>query len=452
MDGMTEDLRALRLWFRRADDESRNAWLLLVTLLSAFVCAVEALHGLAAAGTSQGMPQGMSQWATLAAFAFCGTLCLAAWRPVSGGLLTVLWWALLCVTPAELPSSMLIGVLLCVGVLGYARRGLGVAVAATAVAVWAFSRGGMTLGGWGAADSGDAVGAAPQSPSPSVPSSAPTAPDVPSGAGHGSSLLGMMTFNGVLPVAALFLGFLIGGIAARWGHDRDAAESELRMRRERERAARTIHDYVSNDLAYVILRLDQDIASGGTVSAAELHELRQAAAKALGHTHEVIALIEGPEDAERAVPRMAPRDAAGVDAEAIAGLRDQCARYEERLRALGFDGQTIVTVQPEARLSTARRELMGGLMEELYTNIGKHADPAYGYVVAVRIAADGIDVAVADTAAHAGAVDPALSAGTGLKRCRERIERLGGTMRVGAGEDGEWSLAAWLPADDGHAG
>ena len=410
MDYLTDDLRALRRWFRAADGEVRNAWLLTVTLGVALVCGIETVSGL----TSDLWGPGHA----LAAFAFCGALCLAAWRPVSGGLLTVMWWMMLCVTPVAMPSSMLVGVLLCVGVLGYARKGLAVVVAVCAVAVWAVSRGGVTLGGYGSATSSPTIG------------------------GQGVHVLGAVRFDGVAPVAALFVGFLIGGVAARWGHDRDMVEARLRMRRQREGAARTIHDYVSNDLAYMILRLDQDIASGRAVDAAGLGELRAVAAKALGHTHEVIALIEGPDGLERAgTGRPGGADA---DDDEAAGLRALCDRHEARLRTLGFDGQTIVTVHPDARLGLLRRELIGDLLEELYGNIGKHADPSGGYVVTVRVGIDGVDIAVADTAA-AGASDPGLSAGTGLRRCRERVERLGGTLRVTAGDDGEWLMAVTVP-------
>lgn len=405
---------------RRADEETRNAWLLIVCLLVGLTCAVEAMTRATDAIAGMG-PMGM-----VVAFAFTGLTVVAAFRPVGGGLLMLLGWVAVCVSPVAMPSGMMLGAMIAVGVLAYAHRGLGVMAALAATGAWMFARGGWTTD-WSARP----------------------------GAGH--TILGAVTLNGVLPVAILFLCFLLGGVAVRWGHDRDRAEAELTLRRNRERAAQDIHDYVSNDLAYVILRLDRDIADGGPVGTGELRDLREAAAKALGHTHEVIALLERDDrpggavaiktaDAAVAVePIESAKLSESTDQAAIDGLRDQCARYERRLASLGFDGQTIITAQPGARLSTAVRELLGGLVEELYTNIGKHADPADGYVLTLRLSRAGVDIALVDAPVARAVSDMELSIGTGLGRYRARIERMGGTLQVREA-DGEWSLAVGIPS------
>lgn len=413
---------------RRADEETRNAWLLIVCLLVGLTCAVEAMTRATDAIAGMG-PMGM-----VAAFAFTGLTVVAAFRPVGGGLLMLLGWVAFCVSPVAMPSGMMLGAMIAVSVLAYAHRGLGVMAALAATGAWMFARGGWTTD-WSARP----------------------------GDGHtilsaGHTILGAVTLNGVLPVAILFLCFLLGGVAVRWGHDRDRAEAELTLRRNRERAAQDIHDYVSNDLAYVILRLDRDIADGGPVGTGELRELREAAAKALGHTHEVIALLERDDrpggagaiktaDAAVAVePIESAELSESMDQAAIDGLRDQCALYERRLASLGFDGQTIITAQPGARLSTAVRELLGGLVEELYTNIGKHADPADGYVLTLRLSRAGVDIALVDAPVARAASDMELSTGTGLGRYRARIERMGGTLQVREA-DGEWSLAVGIPSE-----
>lgn len=413
---------------RRADEETRNAWLLIVCLLVGLTCAVEAMTRATDAIAGMG-PMGM-----VVAFAFTGLTVVAAFRPVGGGLLMLLGWVAVCVSPVAMPSGMMLGAMIAVSVLAYAHWGLGVMAALAATGVWMFARGGWTTD-WSARP----------------------------GDGHtilsaGHTILGAVTLNGMLPVAILFLCFLLGGVAVRWGHDRDRAEAELALRRNRERAAQDIHDYVSNDLAYVILRLDRGIADGGPVGTGELRELREAAAKALGHTHEVIALLERDDrpggagaiktaDAAVAVePIESAELSESMDQAAIDGLRDQCARYERRLASLGFDGQTIITAQPGARLSTAVRELLGGLVEELYTNIGKHADPADGYVLTLRLSRAGVDIALVDAPVARAASDMELSTGTGLGRYRARIERMGGTLQVREA-DGEWSLAVGIPSE-----
>lgn len=65
----------------------------------------------------------------------------------------------------------------------------------------------------------------------------------------GQVILGAIALYGVMPVAVLFIGFMLGGMAARWNHERSLARAELAHRRQQERTAQDIHDYVSNDLA-----------------------------------------------------------------------------------------------------------------------------------------------------------------------------------------------------------
>lgn len=424
---------------RKADRETGNAWLFMAYAVLALACAAEAVAQLGGSGPA--LPD------ALCAFALTGLMACAAFRPVSGSVAVLLWWMALCVSPMSLPSAALLGALLAVGVLGYVRRGVGAVAAVAAIAVWVVARSGLDVDallfgrGGSSMSVADVTDGAVATAEPAAGSKTPV--DGPGG----HTILGAVTLNGAATVAVLFAGFLLGGLAVRWGQDRDRMELGLRLRRQRERAARDIHDYVSNDLAYVILRLDRDIAEGRAAGPDELRELRAAAAKALGRTHEVIALLEG--EAESGGGGSGAADAGG----AVARIRQRCEREERRLRVLGFDGQTIVAAQPDARLGSEAQELLDGLLGELYANIARHADPAGGYVLTVRLSRSGADVALADTVAERCG-DAALSCGTGLERYRRRIERLGGALHVtvepGGQSDGEpggeWSLAATIPA------
>ena len=39
-------------------------------------------------------------------------------------------------------------------------------------------------------------------------------------------ILGAIALYGVMPVAVLFIGFMLGGMAARWNHERSLARAE----------------------------------------------------------------------------------------------------------------------------------------------------------------------------------------------------------------------------------
>ncbi|MCH9276694.1 2CS histidine protein kinase [Bifidobacterium amazonense] len=329
------------------------------------------------------------------------------------------------------------------------------------------------------------------------------------GAGSGGDrhvLLGTVAMSGVAPVVILFAGFLLGGMAARWNHERHAAQMELAYRRQRARAAQDIHDYVSNDLAYLILRFDKDIADGRAPSLAELRELRDVASGALDRTHQVIGVIEGRDDSDpRASTATAVRSGDGgdtaaetsastassssssasspssaggrnagrqrstfagqppshpsvinpsvdrVDCPLAAQLRTIARSGDHRLAELGFDGQTIVS---NANDAAQPDDLIAGLLEELYGNIAKHADPACGYVLTIGIGRDAVQIALVDTAlvddGHGIGRDAGQagrrrqSLGTGLDRYRTRLNARGGALDIDA-RHGEWTLSAVIP-------
>lgn len=269
----------------------RNAWLLTATLIVALVCTAETVAGFASGD--------MATADCLAAFAFIAVIILMAFRPVTGCVLTAALWTALCLSPMAMPSAMMLAILLAVGIAGYTDKRLAVAVTSMALLAWLVHAGVMIRWPWGSGSTNDMAAPMPDAPASSgLPDSGDVSGDVSGGlsgsdgvaggsaggddTGAGGSdgtggsddssgstgrtggqlILGTVALYGVMPVAVLFVGFLLGGIAARWNHERSMARAELAHRRQRERAAQDIHDYVSNDLAYLILRFDKDIADG----------------------------------------------------------------------------------------------------------------------------------------------------------------------------------------------
>ncbi|RSX54321.1 2CS histidine protein kinase [Bifidobacterium goeldii] len=514
---------AIREWFSAADRRVSNAWLLTATLIVALACTAETLFAL--------MSDAMPMFDTVPVMVFIAAVIVMAFRPVSGSMLVALLWTLLCISPVHMPSALLFAILLAVGIAGYANRRIAVIVAIVALSSWMFARGGVALPnsapvndtamtdtsmGSGSSDSLDTGSDTDMSGSDmsgsnvdgsdgtdsdgSVDGNAigdnDTHHDNDSDAGSDRShvILGSVTIYGVTPVVILFIGFMLGGMAARWNHERHQAQLELAYRRRRERAAHDIHDYVSNDLAYLILRMDKDLADGKTPTLEELQELREVAMGALDRTHKVIGVIEGHDDDAHAVAGIPTKNdtdgdrgvavetaantigtgATGVispsvnraDCPLAAQLRDIAHTGDHRLKELGFEGQTIVS---NANDTAARNDMIAGLLEELYGNIAKHAEAEQGYVLTVGIGLDSVQIALIDTqydgqqnrhandtgkqsrgAALAASSDalpaasPSMSSGTGLSRYRQAIERRGGELQYDS-QDGEWTLSAIIP-------
>ncbi len=198
---------------------------------------------------------------------------------------------------------------------------------------------------------------------------------------------------------------------------------------------------MSNDLAYLVLRIDGDIAEGHVPDDAELRELRSVAANALTHTHRVIDLIERDEDSQDSGDA---RSRGSAKAQPMRNgvtlrskLQDISERMERRLTKLGCSGRTIVSGEGEV----ACDDLIAGFVEELYGNIIKHAELSEGYVLTVGIEDDAVHIALIDTPANR---DADLVHGSGLARYGRLIEDRGGHMEITKSPE-EWALSATIP-------
>lgn len=294
----------------------------------------------------------------------------------------------------------------------------------------------------------------------------------------------MNTVNGettATVIIAAQLGYvmvaLILGYAMRWLAQRDesrdqasAASRLLAEQRRRERLAGKLHDSVTNDLAYLVLRINQD-RDDATVPEhmrTELDELESIARRALGNTHEVINALRSPDDDGRdsgmtaashdgAYPDAALDADAGLDSgrNEVDRLQDMAMQGDARLHGLGFNGSTLcsgIALAAGAGYSGAQAEqrldIVVGFLDELYANIAKHADPEDVYFAGIAFDADRIVIAVSDkplaAADHGGTDDRSLSTGTGLARYAAILEQHGGNLTVEATPD-DWSMRAELP-------
>lgn len=305
-------------------------------------------------------------------------------------------------------------------------------------------------------------------------------------------LFGLGPSDSVVVSFAYCMFAVVIGVVSRWQADRARQTEQRRRQTERDAIARALHDRISNDLAYAIMRIDRDIERSETahddsiphasntgresrpagmagpsarwhrtdaavseeryapMDPNELRELRRIIETALDDTHQVIDALdrasETTADAPAGRARAAdygtlPRRLPQIDSTGT--IIDRIDSQEERLQALGFDGQTTV---PGAfpQLSASRAGLLTGLLGEIYANIAKHGDPAHGYVVSIAADGDDIVVTAVDTPLPNRGADSSgsgLGLGTGLTRYRN----MGVDIRVGGDSTNQWSMTARFP-------
>ncbi|PWG66059.1 hypothetical protein DF196_05240 [Bifidobacterium callitrichidarum] len=304
-------------------------------------------------------------------------------------------------------------------------------------------------------------------------------------------LFGLGPSDSVVVSFAYCMFAVVIGVVSRWQADRARQNEQKRRQAERDAIARALHDRISNDLAYAIMRIDRDIEQSKSVyrdsmpnadvaereslrtgmtyrdrsvaatkerpspmNPNELHELRGIIETALADTHQVINALdqasEAVADASDVRAHVADYDAfsraSTVPQTDVTGAIIDCIdSQEERLRALGFDGQTTMS-DAFPQLSASRAELLAGLLGEIYANIAKHGDPAQGYVVS--IAGDGGDIVVTavDTPLpdrETGGDGSGLGLGTGLDRYRN----MGVDISVKGDSTDQWSMTARFPVE-----
>ncbi|KFI97438.1 putative two-component sensor kinase [Bifidobacterium stellenboschense] len=240
----------------------------------------------------------------------------------------------------------------------------------------------------------------------------------------------------------------------RYERERDRLEA---MRRD-ARAASRIHDAVTNDLAYMAMRLDYERSRATDDEHTELFdELYRHTIGTLGEVRTVIDMLDGDDGDGTGVEDDDGRAGQCNDSDSAAAtfparVRDVLGRNDRLLARLGFTGDsTMIDDLPEDESTDAddatreRETALIGLLRELYTNIAVHGDPAGAYRVVVRRNDDGLSAdQVNDIARHPLLPDKPRS-GKGLALHRARFDALGGSI-VTSAEDGTWILHAVLPS------
>jgi signal transduction histidine kinase len=205
---------------------------------------------------------------------------------------------------------------------------------------------------------------------------------------------------------------------ARLTAQAEAREAEARMRLERERISRDLHDTVGHTMAVISLQAGvaaEAIGPQDRVAAGAIEEIRSAAGRTLHDVRSMVRVL-------RAAPGTDAGPSTGPSVLSLAALPDLVGPA----RQAGIEVTTRIDVEPGALPpqidATAYR-----VLQEALTNVVRHSGARRARVRA-RVRDGELRLTVIDDG-H-GATGPDLRAGHGLTGMGERVRLLGGILRT----------------------
>ena len=208
---------------------------------------------------------------------------------------------------------------------------------------------------------------------------------------------------------------------------------------ERRRIARDLHDITGQELAVIIMSLNQLASKFGNqeVNAQEI-------------LSETVALVRKVEDEIRTLSYILHPPLLDEF-----GLRSALNWYAE-----GFSKRSGINVSVEAphdvpRLSTEKETALFRVVQESLTNVLRHSDSSKARIK-VRLHADKLQLSVEDEGQGISRealekIVEGTAAGVGTQGMRERIQQLGGTLKFSARAKGTQVMAT-LPIDAAELG
>ncbi len=206
-----------------------------------------------------------------------------------------------------------------------------------------------------------------------------------------------------------------------------AQAEELATTRERNRLAREIHDSLGHYLTVINMQLEaaRTVLDSNPSRAADALSKAQSLAK------------EGLADVRRSVAalRASPMESSPLT-EAVAALAEEC-------RTAGIRTDFSVKGAPRSLSPQAELTLYRATQEGL-TNVRKHAHASHAEVMLDYADAERVRLVVKDNGVGGNKAD----GGFGLVGVRERVQLLGGRVRVESGTGQGFLLEVELPATD----
>ncbi|WP_214404208.1 sensor histidine kinase [Pseudonocardia lacus] len=232
--------------------------------------------------------------------------------------------------------------------------------------------------------------------------------------------------NVALIAAATALGYSLRGRRIQAAQQAEIArltaqaverEAEARMRRERERISRDLHDTVGHTMAVISLHAAaaaEAIGPGHPKATASVEQIREAAGRTLRDVRSMVRVLRAA---------AGPEPATGPSVLSLAALPDLVAPVREA----GIEVTALVDVDPAA-LPPPVDAAAYRVLQEALTNVVRHSGARRARVRA-RLRGDELHLTVADDGRGAAAA----GAGHGLTGMGERVRLLGGVLRTRSG-------------------
>lgn len=201
-------------------------------------------------------------------------------------------------------------------------------------------------------------------------------------------------------------------------------DAELRVRGERERLSRDLHDTVGHTLSVISLQAGvaaDAIAAGSPAAAQAVERIRAASSRSLREVGSMVRILR-----------------AG-DGDGVHSL-SAVPEVVETARGVGVETSVDIAVTP-GELSPPVDATAFRVIQEAVTNVVRHAG-ATRAAVAARVVDGTLLVDVTDDGRGAGGTER----GHGLLGMAERVRLLGGTLTTTNGDDGGFAVRARLPA------
>jgi signal transduction histidine kinase len=254
-----------------------------------------------------------------------------------------------------------------------------------------------------------------------------------------SHLASLIVRNLVLCLLAIAAGDMVRSRREMSEHAADLREQQTlgRVAEERLRIAHEIHDVVAHGMTAInvqagvaahLLERDPDQAHRA------LRDIKRMSGEALTELRATLDVLRAPYEPAHPAP-LAP----------AGGLRD-LERLLDGVRAAGIVIE--LDVEEVGQLPAAVHHACYRIIQEAVTNVARHSGAACARVSVIR-RDDAVVVEIADDGRGArGGEEASALAGNGLQGMRERARALGGSLELGDGPDGGFTVRARVPVPD----